>query len=78
MGPPYADSDVAGWATGLPGHIGAAPVVRKVVHLPWKQRLDPVAIAERVGLAALDGAPHLGRLPNQPALACDLLFETWW
>lgn len=27
------------------------PVVRKVVHLRWKQRLGPVAIAERVGLA---------------------------
>jgi transposase InsO family protein len=27
------------------------PVVRKVVHLRWKQRLGPVAIADRVGLA---------------------------
>ena len=27
------------------------PVVRKVVHLRWKQRLGPVAIAGRVGLA---------------------------
>ncbi|MDT7580213.1 MAG: hypothetical protein QOK35_1477 [Pseudonocardiales bacterium] len=28
-----------------------APVVRKVVHLRWKQRLGPVAIADRVGIA---------------------------
>jgi transposase InsO family protein len=27
------------------------PVVRKIVHLRWKQRLGPVAIADRVGLA---------------------------
>ena len=27
------------------------PVVRKVIHLRWKQRLGPVAIADRVGLA---------------------------
>jgi transposase InsO family protein len=27
------------------------PIVRKVVHLRWKQRLGPVAIAARVGLA---------------------------
>jgi transposase-like protein len=26
-----------------------APVVRKIVHLRWKQRLGPVAIADRVG-----------------------------
>jgi transposase InsO family protein len=29
----------------------AQPVVRKVVHLRWKQRLGPVAIADRLGLA---------------------------
>lgn len=28
-----------------------APVVRKIVHLRWKQRLGPVQIADRVGLA---------------------------
>ena len=28
-----------------------APVVRKIVHLRWKQRLGPVAIAARVGVA---------------------------
>ncbi|MGY1988054.1 IS481 family transposase [Blastococcus sp. SYSU DS0669] len=27
------------------------PVVRKIVHLRWKQRLGPVAIADRVGVA---------------------------
>jgi transposase InsO family protein len=29
-----------------------APTVRKIVHLRWKQRLGPVAIADRVGCAA--------------------------
>lgn len=28
-----------------------APVVRRIVHLRWKQRLGPVAIADRVGIA---------------------------
>ena len=28
------------------------PVVRKIVHLRWKQRLGPVAIADRLGLPA--------------------------
>lgn len=28
------------------------PVVRKIVHLRWKQRLGPVQIADRVGVAA--------------------------
>ena len=28
------------------------PLVRKIVHLRWKQRLGPVAIADKVGLAA--------------------------
>src|SRR3712207_2363236 len=28
-----------------------APVVRRIVHLRWKQRLGPVAIAEQVGVA---------------------------
>jgi transposase-like protein len=28
-----------------------APVVRKIVHLRWKQRLGPVQIADRVGVA---------------------------
>ncbi|SDL67884.1 leucine-zipper of insertion element IS481, partial [Geodermatophilus siccatus] len=29
-----------------------APVVRRIVHLRWKQRLGPVGIAGRVGCAA--------------------------
>jgi transposase InsO family protein len=29
----------------------SAPVVRKIVHLRWKQRLGPVQIADRVGIA---------------------------
>ncbi len=28
------------------------PLVRKIVHLRWKQRLGPVTIADRLGLAA--------------------------
>jgi transposase InsO family protein len=32
-------------------HTTPAPVVRKIVHLRWKQRLGPVAIADRVGVA---------------------------
>jgi hypothetical protein len=28
------------------------PVVRKIVHLRWKQRLGPVAIADRLGMAS--------------------------
>ena len=33
-------------------HTTPAPTVRKIVHLRWKQRLGPVAIADRVGIAA--------------------------
>ncbi len=29
-----------------------APVVRKIVHLRWKQRLGPVEIADRLGVAS--------------------------
>lgn len=32
-------------------HRVPAPVVRKIVHLRWKQRLGPVQIADRVGVA---------------------------
>jgi transposase InsO family protein len=32
-------------------HLTPAPVVRKIVHLRWKQRLGPVQIADRVGVA---------------------------
>jgi hypothetical protein len=32
-------------------HRTPAPVVRKIVHLRWKQRLGPVQIAGRVGLS---------------------------
>jgi transposase InsO family protein len=54
-----------------------APVVRKIVHLRWKQRLGPVTIAERVGLAPstvhqvlrrcrINRLGHLDRLTGQP------------
>ena len=33
-------------------HRTPAPVVRKIVHLRWKQRLGPVAIADRLGMQA--------------------------
>ena len=53
------------------------PLVRKIVHLRWKQRLGPVAIADRVGLAAstvhavlvrcrLNRLSHLDRCTGEP------------
>ena len=45
-----------------------APVVRKIVHLRWKQRLGPVAIGGRLGHAGLDGARGAGAVPAEPAL----------
>ena len=56
----------------------AAPVVRKIVHLRWKQRLGPVQIADQVGLAPstvhkilvrcrLNRLTHVDRATGQPA-----------
>jgi transposase InsO family protein len=53
------------------------PVVRKIVHLRWKQRLGPVQIADRVGLAAstvhavlvrcrLNRLSHVDRVTGEP------------
>jgi transposase-like protein len=53
------------------------PLVRKIVHLRWKQRLGPVAIADRTGLAAstvhavlvrcrLNRLSHLDRATGEP------------
>jgi transposase InsO family protein len=53
------------------------PVVRKIVHLRWKQRLGPVQIADRVGLAPstvhavlvrcrLNRLTHLDRATGEP------------
>jgi transposase InsO family protein len=53
------------------------PVVRKIVHLRWKQRLGPVQIADRVGLAPstvhavlvrcrLNRLSHLDRATGEP------------
>jgi transposase InsO family protein len=53
------------------------PLVRKIVHLRWKQRLGPVAIADRVGLAAstvhavlvrcrLNRLSHVDRCTGEP------------
>ena len=53
------------------------PLVRKIVHLRWKQRLGPVAIADQVGLAAstvhavlvrcrLNRLSHVDRVTGEP------------
>ncbi len=53
------------------------PVVRKIVHLRWKKRLGPVAIADRLGLAAstvhavlvrcrLNRLSHVDRATGEP------------
>jgi transposase InsO family protein len=55
-----------------------SPVVRKIVHLRWKQRLGPVQIADQVGLAPstvhkvlvrcrLNRLTHVDRATGQPA-----------
>ena len=52
-------------------------MVRKIVHLRWKQRLGPVAIADRLGLAAstvhavlvrcrLNRLSHVDRATGEP------------
>ncbi|MGY1693260.1 DDE-type integrase/transposase/recombinase, partial [Geodermatophilus sp. SYSU D01105] len=54
-----------------------APVVRRIVHLRWKQRLGPVAIADRLGLAPstvhavlvrcrINRLSHLDRATGEP------------
>jgi transposase-like protein len=52
----YRDQGPAGMAdrSSRPHHSprrAPAPVVRKIVHLRWKQRLGPAQIAPRIGLA---------------------------
>jgi transposase InsO family protein len=68
-------------ASSRPHHSPAAtpkPVVRKIVHLRWKQRLGPVQIADQVGLAPstvhkilvrcrLNRLTHVDRATGQPA-----------
>ena len=44
-----------------------APVVRKIVHLRWKQRLGPVADRRPGRAGAVDGARGAGPVPAQPA-----------
>jgi hypothetical protein len=52
-------------------------VVRKIVHLRWKQRLGPVAIADQVGVASstvravlvrcrINRLPHVDRATGEP------------
>ncbi len=43
------------------------PTVRKIVHLRWTHKLGPVAIADKVGLAASTVHAVLVRCRNQPA-----------
>jgi transposase InsO family protein len=54
-----------------------APVVRKIVHLRWKQRLGPVEIADRLGMASstvhavlvrcrLNRLTHIDRVTGEP------------
>ena len=54
-----------------------APVVRRIVHLRWKQRLGPVAIGDRLGMASstvhavlvrcrLNRLSHLDRVTGEP------------
>ncbi len=54
-----------------------APVVRKIVHLRWKQRLGPVQIADRLGMPAstvhavlvrcrLNRLTHIDRATGEP------------
>lgn len=54
-----------------------APVVRKIVHLRWKQRLGPVAIGDQLGLASstvhavlvrarLNRLSHIDRITGEP------------
>ena len=54
-----------------------APVVRKIVHLRWKQRLGPVEIGDRVGMPAstvhavlvrcrINRLTHLDRATGEP------------
>jgi transposase InsO family protein len=58
-------------------HRTPAPVVRKIVHLRWKQRLGPVEIGDRLGLPAstvhavlvrcrLNRLSHLDRVTGEP------------
>jgi hypothetical protein len=56
-GPALSTRDWPGWATGprpvTPQHAKTAqPMVRKIVHLRWKQRLGPMQIGARLGLSA--------------------------
>ena len=58
-------------------HKTPAPVVRRIVHLRWKQRLGPVAIADQVGIASstahrvlvrcrINRLAHLDRVTGEP------------
>jgi hypothetical protein len=44
------------------------PVVRRIVHLRWKQRLGPVPIAAKLGIACLYGARRARAVPIEPAV----------
>ena len=55
----------------------AKPQVKRIVHLRWKQRLGPVAIADQVGIASstahrvlvrcrINRLAHLDRVTGEP------------
>src|SRR4051794_4764737 len=44
-----------------------APVVRKIVHLRWKQRLGPVEIGDRLGMPSSTVHAVFGPVPAQSA-----------
>jgi transposase-like protein len=47
----------------------AAPVVRKIVHLRWKQRLGPVEIGDRLGIPSSTGSATLTGPPASRSVA---------
>jgi transposase InsO family protein len=78
----YRAEGPAGMAdrSSRPGHSPRktpTPVVRRIVHLRWKQRLGPVAIADRVGCSAstahqvlrrcrINRLSHVDRVTGEP------------
>lgn len=50
-----------------------APVVRKIVHLRWKQRLAPVEIADRLGMVPRAAKPRASNAPSPCCQDCGVL-----
>lgn len=49
-------------------HRTPAPVVRKIVHLLWKQRLGPIQIGDRLGMPASTVHAVLVRCAGLPGI----------